>query len=222
MAIIDLLLSKKITAKINKAIELFTPPILSDRKLVACFFNLLQGRGFRYIDVTKDPAAYPRGIRDSDCSNRQWKSVMDLIVGHDVLDIGCGNGSFVRQVAAKGFLVTGVDPNGAPGEGENWRVFKGFAGDFDFPCGSFDTVISLKTLEHIPDARTALASWKRLARKRVILVLPCQRYRKFVYDGHINFYPDEYQLRMQLGLSLKSVVEKIDGEWLVYEDLSNL
>ena len=219
MTLFDLLLAKRITARINKAIELFIPPIMSDRKIVARFFNFLQGRGFRYFDVTKNPVAFPRGKRDSDCSKRQWQAVFELVLGHDILDIGCGNGSYVKFLASRGFQVTGVDPNGDFDEGANWRVLKGFLEEFDFPPRSFDTVLSFKTLEHIPDARMALSYWRSLASKRLILVLPCQRYRRFVYDGHINFYPDEYQLRIQLSLSSNSVVQKIDGEWLVYEDL---
>lgn len=219
MHLYDLLTNKKITSRINRVIELSLPPVLSDRKFVACLFNFLQGRGFRYIDVTKDPAAFPRGKRESDCTSDQWRTAIDMIAGNSVLDIGCGSGSFVKFIAQKGFAVTGVDPWGQAGEGKNWRILKGYAEKCGFSEKSFDTVLSFKTLEHIPDARSALDFWRTLARRRIILLLPCQRYRRFGYDGHINFYPDEYQLRIQLGLNDNASVKKVDNEWLIHEDI---
>jgi SAM-dependent methyltransferase len=186
---------------------------------MACLFNFLQGRGFRYIDVTEDPAAFPRGKRDSDCTPAQWRAALDLIAGESVLDIGCGSGSFVKLVAEKGFTATGVDPWGQPDGENNWRVLKGYAENSGFPEKAFDTVLSFKTLEHIPDARSTLEFWRTLARRRLILLLPCQRYRRFGYDGHVNFYPDEYQLRIQLRLKDNASITKVDNEWLVSEDM---
>ncbi|RQW85706.1 MAG: class I SAM-dependent methyltransferase [Geobacter sp.] len=213
------LLNKNITNLVNKAFELFLPPILSDRKFVAIFFNFLQGRGFRYYDATTNPVAVPRCHRSSDCSRRILIKAMDLVVGRKVLDIGCGSGSFIKQLAKNGYHCTGIDPNQNEERGDNWQILKGFVEDYEFSENTFDTVVSFKTLEHIPDAKSALQSWRKLANHRIILILPCQRYRRYVYDGHINFYPDEFQLRLQLGLSIKAKIEKINFEWLVYEDI---
>ena len=139
-----------------------------------------------------------------------------------VLDIGCGQGTFIKKMSTCGYTTVGVDPNQESIQGQNWRILKGFVEDFDFQSKPFDTICSFKALEHITDAKSILAYWKKLAKYRIILILPCQRYRKYVYDGHINFYPDEYQLRMQLGLGDSAVVKKIDGDWLVYEDTSKV
>jgi len=212
-------LSKEITVIFNKFIELFLPPILSDRKLVASFFNYLQGRGFKYYDVTQNPVTYPRGKRDSDYTKSQQKAVVDLIVGKSILDIGCGTGNYLKFLAENGYNCVGVDPNCINENKKNLQFFSGFVQDFKFPKKSFDTVLSFKTLEHIPDAKSELAYWRTLSRKRLILILPCQRYRHYVYDGHINFYPDEYQLRIQLGLSSKAVINKVSYEWVIYEDI---
>jgi len=212
-------LSKNITVKVNKFIELFFPPILADRKIVACLFNCLQGRGFKYYDVTRNPSAYPRGKRDSDYTSSQRKAVLNLIIGKRILDIGCGNGNYLKFLAEKGYQCIGIDPNCTAVNGKNLQILSGFVQDFKFPKKSFDTVLSFKVLEHIIEARAELVYWRTLAQKRVILILPCQRYRHYVYDGHINFYPDEYQLRIQLGLSAKAIVRKVSGEWVVYEDI---
>lgn len=219
MALPQIFLKRNLTLVINKAIELLLPPILSDRKTVACLFNYLQGRGFRYYDVTKDPVAIPRCRRDSDCSGKLLTKAKSLVLGTNVLDIGCGSGVFIKQLAENGCNCTGIDPNQTDERGENWQILKGFVEDYGFSEKSFNTVVSFKTLEHIPDAKTVLQSWRKLARDRVILILPCQRYRRYVYDGHINFYPDEFQLRVQLGLHENARVEKVDYEWLIHENI---
>lgn len=219
MAIPEWLLSKKLTVRINKLIELFVPPILADRKWVACLFNYLQGRGFRYYDVTKDPVDFPRCNRGSDCTDTMLNAAASLVLGKRVLDIGCGSGHFIKKLAQNSTECIGIDPNQVNEKGENWQILKGLVEDFDFQKLSFDTVVSFKTLEHIPAPKNILQSWRKLARHRIILVLPCQRYRRYVYDGHINFFPDEFQLRNQLGLSEQAIVKKIDYDWLVYEDI---
>ena len=219
MGIFSTFLSKNITAKINRVIELFIPPVFADRKIIASFFNYIQGRGFKYYDVTKDPAAYPRGKRDSDYTAAQREAVLKLILGKSVLDIGCGRACFIKLLARRRFECVGVDPNSVPFKTENLQILQGVVEEYRFPPQSFDTVLSFKTLEHIPDARAELSHWRTLAKQRLILLLPRQRYRRYVYDGHINFYPDEFQLRIQLGLSDKTVIQKVSGEWLVYEDL---
>jgi SAM-dependent methyltransferase len=222
MALPEWLLTKKLTARVNKLIELFVPPVLADRKWVACLFNYLQGRNFQYYDVTKDPVNFPRCNRDSDCTDAMLKAAQDLVVGKRVLDIGCGSGRLMKRLATNRAECIGVDPNQANEKGDNWQIFNGFVEDFDFPESNFDTVISFKTLEHIPAPKTVLQSWKKLARYRIVLVLPCQRYRRYVYDGHINFFPDEFQLRNQLGLSEHAIVKKLDYDWLIYEDIAHL
>jgi len=211
------LLDKSITNRINYFIEHYVPPVLSDRKFVAAFFNGLQGRGFRYYDAAENPVNVPRCRRDTDCSRKIIERAMEFVVGENVIDIGCGSGSFIKSLAKAGFKCVGVDPNQENEQGDSWQILHGFVDDFDFHEGAFDTLASFKTLEHIPDARSSLERWRKLARYRVILIVPCQRYRRYVYDGHVNFYPDEFQLRIQLGLRDDALVEKFGYEWLVVE-----
>lgn len=222
MSALDWLLRKKHTIFFNRTIELLLPPVLVDRKIVACVCNLLQGKGFRYYEATVDPVAIPRCRRRTDCTSTIIRKAKGLIVGNKVLDIGCGPGEFIKDLARLGFECTGVDPNQDAERGEAWQILSGFVEDQGFEEKYFETVVSFKTLEHIIDARSTLQSWRRLASQRVILILPCQRYRRYTYDGHVNFYPDEFQLRTQLGLRGDAKVEMIDHEWLVYENVEKI
>jgi len=88
--------------------------------------------------------------------------------GTRVLDIGCGAGEFVAFVAAQGATVAGTDISAAALDIARQRVP---AGEFHvasaesilpFPNGSFDVVVCLGVLEHVPTAPTLVAEARRV------------------------------------------------------------
>ena len=102
-----------------------------------------------------------------------------------VLDAGCGRGYLSRLLAADGLKVTATDIAPAAGAGKYFAV----AADIEslpFAAQSFDTVISTHTLEHVLNAEAALAELRRVARRRLILVVPRQRPYRFTFDLHLN------------------------------------
>src|SRR3546814_21159083 len=58
-----------------------------------------------------------------------------------------------------------------------------------FDDGAFDTVICTHVLEHILDLRGALAELRRVARRRVIIVVPQEREYRFTFNPHLHFFP---------------------------------
>src|SRR5829696_8328822 len=76
--------------------------------------------------------------------------------GGAVLDLGCGAGVPVaRALAAAGFAVTGVDLSQLQVERARWLVpgatfLRADATRVEFPPGSFDAVVCLYTLIHLP------------------------------------------------------------------------
>src|SRR3546814_14668647 len=58
-----------------------------------------------------------------------------------------------------------------------------------FPDKSFDTVICTHVLEHILDFRGALAELRRVAAKRLIIVVPQEREYRFTFNPHLHFFP---------------------------------
>lgn len=53
----------------------------------------------------------------------------------------------------------------------------------------FDTVVCTHVLEHILDYRLALAELRRIAAKRLIIVVPREREGRYTFNPHFHFFP---------------------------------
>ena len=116
---------------------------------------------------------------------RHWQRVViPRLVGPDVLEVGCGIGTLVREMAQAGYHCTALDRSPqmvAATRAElrrhriadaQARVFCGVVQVLPFPDASFDTVVSTFPTEYIYD-RAALAEIGRVLRPsgRLIVVL---------------------------------------------------
>ena len=88
--------------------------------------------------------------------------------GAVLLDLGCGDGAMARRLAAEGARVTGVEVDAAAvaRAGTQIDVIEARAEDLPFPAASFDAVLMLKSLHHVPVALMpqALAEVARVLR----------------------------------------------------------
>ncbi|MCB8839310.1 class I SAM-dependent methyltransferase [Aurantimonas sp. VKM B-3413] len=98
-----------------------------------------------------------------------------------VLDIGCGHGRLAAFLAARNFVVSGVDPNPAAVDAAraalpdaNFAV--GNAESLGFAEDTFDAAVFLNSLHHVPVAvmRKALAEARRVtgAKGTILIVEP--------------------------------------------------
>jgi ubiquinone/menaquinone biosynthesis C-methylase UbiE len=87
--------------------------------------------------------------------------------GSRILDFGCGKGRFAAQLRALGAEVIGLDRSAAMLAGASWldRV-RGSASRLPFAGSSFDAVIAIEVLEHLPrpGIDPALAEIRRVLR----------------------------------------------------------
>ena len=97
--------------------------------------------------------------------------------GAALLDVGCGNGDFLRQVQQLGWHAVGLesDPRAYSVAAERkLNVVKGSVPDTGLPPDSFDAVTLNHVIEHVHDPRRVLSELFRLVRPggRVILTTP--------------------------------------------------
>ncbi|HZH99037.1 MAG TPA: class I SAM-dependent methyltransferase [Fimbriimonadaceae bacterium] len=85
-----------------------------------------------------------------------------------VLDVGCGEGRFVRMLEKRGASVVGLDPIQklltVARERGGGVFLKGSGETLPFATGSFDLVVSYLTLIDIPDFRSAASEMTRVLR----------------------------------------------------------
>lgn len=83
-----------------------------------------------------------------------------------LLDVGCGNGSFLDQMRQLGWDVTGVEPDGAAvtvaREKLGLQVFEGSLEEAGLPAGHYDAITMNHVIEHLPDPIVTLKECHRV------------------------------------------------------------
>lgn len=86
-----------------------------------------------------------------------------------VLELGCGTGYFLAELARSGHSATGIDPSArmlahARSRADCAQLVQGRAEALPFPDASFDRVIVINALHHFLDPRTAIGEARRVLR----------------------------------------------------------
>jgi SAM-dependent methyltransferase len=174
---------------------------MSDREFAEAYAKLAQGGArFRETDTTPDQIA----------------AILDAARGA-VLEVGSGNGVIAERLRGAGHDVVAVEVTRESADETARRagcpVALAALPDLPFADRAFDTVVCSHTLEHIPDLYRAACELRRVA-KRVIVVVPCQRYYRYTVDYHLHFFPHAAPLEHLLGGEARLV----DGDWVVVAD----
>jgi len=122
--------------------------------------------------------------------------------GKKILDVGCGSGAYILALADQKDIF-GVDYQQFDSWKERPDRFKLAQGDhLPFEDGSFDTLLSFETLEHLPDPAKALREYYRVTRGNLILtvpnctITPAMKKSNMLYSHwedrtHLNFFTNE-------------------------------
>jgi ubiquinone/menaquinone biosynthesis C-methylase UbiE len=103
------------------------------------------------------------------------------VSGQRILDMATGTGRAALALAKRGAIVTGVDASRemlsvartrASELGVTVDFSEGDAHALTYPDRSFDAVVCLRMLLHVPDWRTALSELCRVSRQRLVIDYP--------------------------------------------------
>jgi ubiquinone/menaquinone biosynthesis C-methylase UbiE len=112
---------------------------------------------------------------------------LGAVAGLRVLEVACGRGGFVRELAQSGAWATGCDFSFsalrvARQRASDVKYISGAAfvhGDaqrLPFADDSFDLIVSCETIEHVPDVRSAIVEMHRVTRPGGKLYLTTPNY----------------------------------------------
>src|SRR5262245_4130940 len=102
-------------------------------------------------------------------------NVLRKYAGRRVLDVGCGIGAYMKPLISNGYECEGIETNQnyvaeCLKAGLNVQLMN--AEELEFSLDSFDTVIMLEVLEHLPEPILALREAFRVAKKNVLISVP--------------------------------------------------
>lgn len=231
-------ISREANLALNWILNEAVPPFIRDRKWFGWLITkiLYKDKAHIYMsfhdrvyDMT--PEEFQQVYRDiqstalerpTDLNQASIDKILANITGEKVLEVGCGRGYFIDLVAKKGFDVTGCDVAIAPmlkDKYPNIHFQEAAAEKLPFADKSFDTVITTHMLEHVRDLKAALAELRRVTRKRLIVVVPCERPHYYTPNLHLHFFPYKFSFLLAFQPQGKYALEKAGGDWFYYEDI---
>lgn len=219
---------RRVTSQVRRLLDDWLPPVVREwRPLNSVLARVVHGSNFdldfkqrafhmsdrEFADAYARLAQGGARFRDTDTTPDQIAAILAAAQG-TVLEVGSGNGVIAEQLRHAGHSVVAVEVT-ADSANETARragcaAVLAALPDLPFSTRAFDTVVCSHTLEHIPDLYRAAAELRRVAR-RVVVVVPCQRYYRYTVDYHLHFFPSAAPLEHLLG----GKARLIDGDWLV-------
>jgi ubiquinone/menaquinone biosynthesis C-methylase UbiE len=128
--------------------------------------------------MSYDSAQYSRVQRLDPHHERAVASALGAdLTGQRILEVGCGRGFLLRLLQEAGADAIGIDANPQSiATAVTAGTAVGDAQALDHPDAAFDAIVSVHTIEHLPDMDAALAEMARVLRPggRMVLVYPAE------------------------------------------------
>ena len=212
-------LKSKFTKTIGFILDEFIPPIIRDSRwfypIIVKIWNSKMDIDFKtkafYMSEDEFIDAYEKisPMRETDNTKKTISFVLNNLKGENILEVGCGNGDMSIECVNLGHKVMATDLASSNLEivtqkAENAGVILDTKEcnieKIPFNDNSFDTTICLHTLEHVRNLNLAINELKRVTRKRIIIIVPKQKFHIYTADLHLNFFYHPSQLIKEIGL----------------------
>lgn len=179
-----------------------------------------------YADYAGDAAQFARTFRDKLSNLRRFGHVTDL------LEVGCGPGYFLLEARRAGIAgAVGVDRNPWAVEETRRRGFEAYLGSIAaLPADrSFDAVVLLDVLEHIPDPEPFLAAVAARLRPggRILLMTPNirsllarfsgRRWVSFKIPEHVHYFSPRSIRRLLNRAGFDVLTCRPAGQWVTLD-----
>lgn len=213
-------INKRIVSIIKFCLNELLPPIIRDsRYFYICViktFNRAVDPDFKIkvINMTKNEykEAYEKMAESeyTKISKKDMDFVIENISGSSILEIGCGKGDISKlcslscsNVYATDISIQNLRNLKLSDKNEDRPIMMtGLDIEFlPFKDKSVDTLVCLYTLEHIVNVYEAVKELKRVTKKRIIVIVPRERYFRYTANYHVNFFGGKEQLALLIGLS---------------------
>lgn len=235
------MLSREVTTKIAFVLDELIPPILRDSQWFMWIpFRILFGDKsadfFRFKDRAFDMSfeefknTYERLEsvhiqRETDLNDACTEKILRNANGNSVLEVGCGRAYLAKRLAEKVNLTACdmVISEQLRSKHPNLDLREADLEALPFADNAFDTVVCTHTLEHVLNIRKAISELRRVAGKKLIIVVPKQRPYKYTFDLHVHFFPYEWSLLAHMtGEAGERKIMLLGGDWYYQEELGGL
>jgi SAM-dependent methyltransferase len=230
--------SRRASLRLNRWFDRWVPPALRDSKTLARIVRRSYGPlpvdivefKDRAFDLPRaDYARFYRALRSrvdqgpTDLTPASLDAVLDAVDGESVLDVACGLGELASRLARPGRRVVGADVAvraGRRGSADGVSWVEADVEELPFRDAAFDTVVSTHTLEHVQHLHDTLAELRRVARRRLVVVVPCQRPYRVTFNPHVHFFPYRFSVLAWTGTDHPYRLDVVGGDWLYVEERS--
>jgi len=233
------MLSRSVTTKIAFILDQLVPPIIRDSRWFMWIpFRTLLGNKSEAFFTFKDHAfdmsfeqfketyANTQSAhikRETDLNNTCVEKILANISGENVLEVGCGRLYLARKLAGVS-KVAACDMTVSQAlrdQNPEIDLYEASVDELPFADNAFDTVVSTHTLEHVLDIVKAISELRRVARHRLIIVVPKQRPYKYTFDLHLHFFPYKWSLlALMANKPYPRKIELLAGDWYYQEELN--
>jgi len=216
---------RRVTAIVRRLLDDYLPPVVREwrplnRWMATAFHGPAFDLDFKERAFAMSPhefagayAALEAGggrYRDTDTTPAQLAAICAATRGH-VLEVGSGNGAVAAALGRETIaLEVTLGSAAATRARAGCTVALASLPSLPFADAAFDTVVCSHVLEHVPDLYAAVRELRRIG-KRVLAVVPRQRYYRYTVDYHLHFFPSAAPLEHLL----EGHATEIDGDWFV-------